>query len=119
MKLLADENISRQIVEQLRRLGHQVLWASESAAGADDSDWLETGEREGRLLITDDKDFGELVFRQQLASAGVILLRMHRLSLSQKLSRLESLWPQILSRPPGSFVVVTDHSIRVRPPGRV
>jgi predicted nuclease of predicted toxin-antitoxin system len=56
---LADENLPRQIVEQLRGLGHDVTWAAELCPGMDDADWLTIAHREQRILITDAKDFGE------------------------------------------------------------
>ena len=71
---------------------------------------------EGRLLITDDKDFGELVFRKRLLTAGVVLLRLHRLPLRERLEWLRTAWERILSQPAGSFVVVTERKMRVRPP---
>jgi len=114
MKLFADENIAVQIVNQLRELGHDVLYPPEIAQSADDNVWLEQARREERILITDDKDFGELVFRQKLPSAGVILLRLHHLPLPDRLRWLQSRWARILSYPQSSFVVVTEHKIRVR-----
>ena len=113
MKLFADENVAAQIVDQLRQLGHDVLYPPEGGLSAEDDVWLEKARSEQRALITDDKDFGELVFRRQLPSAGVVLLRLHRLPLPERLRWLESRWTTILSYP-GSFVVVTEHRIRVR-----
>jgi predicted nuclease of predicted toxin-antitoxin system len=114
MKLFADENIAAQIVDQLRQLGHDVLYPPETGLSAGDAVWLEKARSEKRTLLTDDKDFGELVFRRKLPSASVVLLRLHRLSLPDRLRWLQSRWARILSYPPGSFVVVTQHKIRVR-----
>jgi predicted nuclease of predicted toxin-antitoxin system len=116
MKLFADENIAAQIVDQLRQLGHDVLYPPETGLSAEDDVWLEKARNEQRILLTDDKDFGELVFRKKLPSAGVILLRLHRLPLPDRLRWLQSRWKRILSYPPASFVVVTEHKIRVRSP---
>src|SRR5215471_8472506 len=114
MKLFADENIAAQIVDQLRRLGHDVLYPPETGLSAADDVWLEKARSEERTLLTDDKDYGELVFRRKLPSASVVLLRLHRLPLPERLQWLESRWSRILSYPPASFVVVTEHRIRVR-----
>ena len=59
---------------------------------ADDNVWLDKARSEQRILVTDDKDFGELVFRRKLPSAGVILLRLHRLPLPDRLRWLQSRW---------------------------
>ena len=114
MKLLADENIAAQIVDQLRQLGHDVLYPPETGLSADDDIWLDKARTEQRILVTDDKDFGELVFRRKLPSAGVVLLRLHRLPLPDRLLWLQSRWRRIFSYPPASFVVVSEHKIRVR-----
>ena len=114
MKLFADENIAAQIVHQLRQLGHDVLYPPETGLSADDDVWLDKARTEERILVTDDKDFGELVFRRKLPSAGVVLLRLHRLPLPDRLQWLQSRWAPILSYPLGSFVVVTEHKIRAR-----
>jgi len=79
MKLFADENIAAQIVDQLRQLGHDVLYPPETGLSAADDVWLEKARSEERTLLTDDKDYGELVFRRKLPSASVVLLRLHRL----------------------------------------
>jgi predicted nuclease of predicted toxin-antitoxin system len=73
---LADENIDREIVERLRADGHDVLWVAELDRGLDDEAVLAMASKDGRALVTADKDFGELVFRQGRASAGVILIRL-------------------------------------------
>jgi predicted nuclease of predicted toxin-antitoxin system len=84
VNLLADEGIDRQIVERLREDGHTVLSIAEMAPSIDDDDILTQANDMNALLITADKDFGELVFRQRLLHAGVILLRLAGLKPSTK-----------------------------------
>lgn len=76
MNLLADEGVDRQIVERLRQDGHHVLYIAELERGIDDDVILDKANTNDALLITADKDFGELVFRQGLIHAGVVLLRL-------------------------------------------
>jgi predicted nuclease of predicted toxin-antitoxin system len=81
MKFLADANIPRRLVDRLRSSGHQVFWAYEDAApGASDEDLIERAAAEDRLILTWDKDFGELVFSHG-HRVGVILIRMRNVSL--------------------------------------
>ena len=115
MQLFADESVAAQIVRQLRDLGHDVLYPPETEESAADEIWLNKAQTENRVLITDDKDFGELVFRKKMSSAGIVLLRLHRLPLPDRLLWLKPRWEQILSRSPGNFAVVTDQKIRIRP----
>lgn len=63
MNFLADENVDRQIVERLRCVGFNVRYIAETDAGISDDEVLDLANSEESLLLTADKDFGELVFR--------------------------------------------------------
>src|SRR4051794_4335456 len=77
-RFLANENMPAEAVRAARQLGHDIVWMVERQPGAADPIVLELAQKERRVLITFDKDFGELVFRQgRAASPGVILLRPH------------------------------------------
>jgi len=68
VNFVADERVDRQIVEQLREDGHPVIYVSEMDPGIPGEDVLRLANHESAILITADKDFGELVFRQALAT---------------------------------------------------
>ena len=78
--LVANETVERQIVERLRREGHQVRYEAEDRGGAPDESVLADAASGAATLVTTDKDFGELVFRLRKASHRVILLRLAGLS---------------------------------------
>jgi predicted nuclease of predicted toxin-antitoxin system len=84
LNLVCDEGVERPIVERLRRDGHDVLYVADLDAGASDDLVLARASENDALLITTDKDFGELVFRQGRAASGVILLRLAGLSNAMK-----------------------------------
>jgi predicted nuclease of predicted toxin-antitoxin system len=75
---LADEGVDRQIVERLRLDGHEVsyVYVAEMAPGIMDEVVLSESRNSESVLITADKDFGELVFRQRQALTGVLLIRL-------------------------------------------
>ncbi len=76
MNLLADEGIDGQIVARLRDEGHSVLYVAEMEPGISDDAVLDLANREDRVLLTTDSDFGELAFRQSLLTrSGVVLIR--------------------------------------------
>jgi predicted nuclease of predicted toxin-antitoxin system len=75
MRFLADECIDAAIVGRLRAAGHDVRYVAESDAAADDDAVLRLAVDEARILLTEDKDFGEIVLRS-LPATGVILLRI-------------------------------------------
>ena len=75
MKFLADESCDFAVVRALRKAGHDVSAVTEISPGAEDTEVLQIAIREQRILITEDKDFGQLVFAQSRPSGGVIFLR--------------------------------------------
>ena len=114
MKLCANENIPGDCVDALRQSGHDVFWIRESARGSPDNEVLAIAQSEKRLLITFDKDFGELVYRQgSAASDGVVLFRLRKTSphfIAKRVTQIlesRSDWA-------GHFSVVDEHSVRIR-----
>ena len=76
MRFCANENVAEEAVLKLRQSGHDVLWIREAAPGITDQEVLRRSNAEKRLLLTFDKDFGELVYRLGSdASCGIILFR--------------------------------------------
>src|SRR5262245_16529887 len=89
MRLCANENVAEDCIIRLRQRGHDVLWIREAAPGISDSEVLARALAQERLLITFDKDFGGLVFRQGAkASHGIILFRISQLSSASLATRL-------------------------------
>ncbi len=76
MRFLADESVDRQIVERLRQDGHDVAYVAEMSPGLVDETVLNQSREAARILITADKDFGELVFRRRQIAMGVLLVRL-------------------------------------------
>jgi predicted nuclease of predicted toxin-antitoxin system len=75
-KFLANENVPGEVVEAARQAGHDLAWICELTPGIDDDAVLAASLAEKRVLLTFDKDFGEMAFRQgKAATCGVILLR--------------------------------------------
>jgi predicted nuclease of predicted toxin-antitoxin system len=114
MKFFADENVARPIIQWLRQAGHDVISAAETSPGEDDAVWLLQAEQSERLIVTSDKDFGELIFRDHLNSHGIVLMRMQRLSLLERLTRLATVWSSVEANPQGKFIVITEGRVRIR-----
>ena len=78
MRLLADESLNKLEVEVLRSSGYDLVWIEEETPGISDQEVLSRATSEERILLTSDKDFGDLVFRDKLrAPFGIILFRIH------------------------------------------
>jgi len=122
MNFKLDENLHPENGELLRERGHDVatvhdqgLRGHESRKQTPDADLLAEAEAQGYIVLTGDKDFGELIFRDHSNSHGVILLRMKNRPAAIRLVRLQQVWTLVESRLPGHFVVVTASKIRLRP----
>lgn len=115
MQFLVNENVTRTVIEELRKRGHDVLSVKESMRAEQDEVILARAQTEQRIVVTHDKDFGELAFRSHLAAGcGVILLRLGGLEPAMDnariLAALESHTDWV-----GHFSVITDEKIRMRP----
>lgn len=115
MRLLADENVPKELIESLRRDGHEVVWIREIAPGLSDSRILVMAQSNARVILTFDKDFGELAFQHGLpATSGIILLRMSKSSVAEIINivgtalRQRTGWEH-------HFSVIEDQRIRMTP----
>ncbi len=115
MRFLADENVSRLVIERLRNRGHDVVSIAETRAGAPDKDILDAADADDRILITEDRDFGELVIRQRLGVRGVILLELDRLSSATEAHTVIELVSAQADKLVGNLVVIEPGRIRIRP----
>jgi predicted nuclease of predicted toxin-antitoxin system len=115
MRFLADESCDARVVDALRSAGHDVSAVADSMRGATDAAVLATARLGGRLLITEDKDFGEMVFASRAPSIGVLLLRYPS---SARSSLPAAVLDVVITRRAqllGSFVVIEPTGVRVRP----
>jgi predicted nuclease of predicted toxin-antitoxin system len=115
MRFLADECCDAALVNSLRADGHDVLYVVETLSGADDDVILARAFSEHRVLLTEDKDFGELVYRLGRPTRGIVLLRFEVGDRALKVPRLQELLVREGNRLPGSFTVLEVDKVRIRP----
>ena len=114
IKFLVDEWTGASVAEYLRRAGFDMLFVGETMQKADDADILTQAVHENRILMTNDKDFGELVFRSGRTHAGVVLFRLQDESQDNRVRIAQIVVEKYLKRLPDNFVVVTEKGLRVR-----
>ncbi len=115
MRILANENFPLDAVEALRQQGYDVAWVRTVAPGSSDQAVLQRAQVEDRIVVTFDKDFGELAFRAKLpASSGIILFRISTAS-PQDVARAAVTALSSRTDWAGNFSVVEDKRIRVTP----
>lgn len=114
MKFLADEGVDKTLVIMLRQHDWDVFYVAESASSIADEMVLTLSNDENRILITRDKDFGELVYRLQKIHSGIILVRMEELhSLSRSQLVLDFIHENA-DKLEGYFVVIQPGNARIR-----
>lgn len=114
MNLFLDENIDRQIVDRLRDDGHTAWYVAEMSPSISDDEVLSSANSKKAALITSDKDFGELIFRQRLVSCGVILIRLSGLSLESKTNIVSHAISRYATEMLGCFTVISKRRVRIR-----
>ena len=116
MRFLADESLERAAVEAVRSLGHDVAWIMEDQPSLPDEDVLARANATGRILITADKGFGDLVFARGLpATPGVILLRINTGADADTRAAILAAAIQTRDDWPGRFSVIDSRLIRIIP----
>jgi predicted nuclease of predicted toxin-antitoxin system len=114
MKFVADESIDFPIVERLRNEGHLVWAVVEMDSGISDDLVLDHANRQNAVLLTADKDFGELVFRLKRLSLGVVLVRLAGLPAQRKAEIVAQVVAEKEGELKHAFSVITANTLRIR-----
>lgn len=114
MKFLADENIEKTIVQALKDLSYDVIWIGDDYRSISDSNVLNICVAQKRILITNDKDFGELVFLEKRVSEGVLLLRYEKEDSNEKVKKVIFFIKKYKNRIKNNFIVLSEKGIRIR-----
>jgi len=114
MKFLADEGVDKPIVIALREAGFDINYILETHPGAEDEVILHLSNSEKRVLITQDKDFGELVFRLKQSHAGIVLIRLEGYTPAIKAQIVKDLLLLHYEELENAFAVIQPNAIRIR-----
>jgi predicted nuclease of predicted toxin-antitoxin system len=114
VNLVANEGVDRPVVERLRQNGHDVVYVAELSPGITDEEVLQQANARSAVLLTADKDFGELVFRQGLVHSGVVLLRLAGLANVTKAEIVAEVCRDRAAELIGAFSVVSPGQVRIR-----
>ena len=112
MRFLVDESTGPAVAEWFRVQGHEVFSVYDLARGMDDEDIVQKAFDENWILVTNDKDFGEQVYRERKPHHGVVLLRLDDERAKSKIEVLDRLLRSHASRLSDQFVVVTEKNVR-------
>lgn len=115
IKFLADVNIEKGIVECLQNYGFDVKWIPDYNCEMNDADLLVMANNEKRILITNDKDFGELVFLRKQITFGIILIRVKEQNTTGKVALLEKLILNYEKKIPNHFILISKNRFKFIP----
>ncbi len=119
MRFLVDENLGPSLSLWLTSRGHDATMVQWDMRGMNDRDIIRKTYEEERVLITRNKDFGELAFHERRPRRGVILLRLEDDRLAMVIRALEKLLDEYADRIGGSFVVATENQTRFAGPAYI
>lgn len=114
MRILADEGVEKQIVETLRENGYDVKYILEINRGITDDEILTIANRENRVLMTRDKDFGELAYKNRMVHSGIILNRLSKLSTTQKVKLILDVLSRYGDQLLNAFTVIQPSKVRIK-----
>jgi predicted nuclease of predicted toxin-antitoxin system len=117
IKFLADVNIEKPLVDYLSKQGYDIKWVPDYNCEMSDEDLLQLANEEKRIFITNDKDFGDLIFLQKKLSVGTILFRIKGQKSEEKIKLMKKLLMGYHAKLLNHYVVITKLKIRIIPLG--
>ena len=114
LKFLADEDFSFAITTFLREMGYDVRWIGDFTPGISDRAVYKIAQEDNRIILTDDKDFGELAVRFNLKASGVALLRINPKEKELRRKRIVELLERFPAKLKGHLVVIDSEKFRFR-----
>lgn len=113
MRFLVDECTGSKVANWLRDENHEVFSVFDEARGISDEEVLTKASNENWILITNDKDFGEMIFRERRVHHGVVFFRLDDERAANKIKVLEQLLENYADKLPEKFVTVTETKVRI------
>jgi predicted nuclease of predicted toxin-antitoxin system len=113
MRFLVDECTGPAVAKWLRSSHHEVFSVYDEVRGLDDESIIEKANRENYVLVTNDKDFGELVFRKRKQHKGVVLLRLEDERSKNKIAVLHRVLESYSDKLSDNFIIVTEKTVRI------
>jgi predicted nuclease of predicted toxin-antitoxin system len=114
MEFVADESVDGNVIRALRIAGHRVRYIHETDLGSSDQHVLDIAHSGSTVLITEDKDFGDLVFARNSQHSGVLLIRLDGFSPPDKIARVMMALGHHINELQGAFTVLDKNKVRIR-----
>jgi predicted nuclease of predicted toxin-antitoxin system len=112
LRFLVDESAGPRLANWLADQGHEVYSVYEQSRGERDEQLIRKANDQSWIIVTSDKDFGELVYRLRRPHKGVVLLRLDDFRSQNRIAVMRRLIDQYKERLEGNFVVVEESRVR-------
>lgn len=119
MTLVADESVDFGIISRLRQKGISIISISEDFSGIKDSEVLKIATEKQCLLITEDKDFGELTYRLKLEHYGILLIRLSDIPRQERIELVIEMIEKHNDKLDRNFSVLTNKGLRIKIPQNI
>jgi len=113
-KFLADESVDFRIVKALREDHYEIEAIVEINPSIDDEQVLAIANELNAILITEDKDFGELTYRLRRPNKGIILLRLRKENIEVKIKKVKEVLEKFREEIQNRFTVITTNKVRIK-----
>ena len=113
-KFLADESVDFRIVKLLREDGYEVNAIIEINPSISDTEVLKLANKLKAILITEDKDFGELTYRLKRPNQGIILLRLSGVKIDEKIKKIREVFENYIKELKNNFTVISEKKVRIK-----
>ena len=119
IKFLAEVNVEKPLVDYLSKQGYDIKWVPDYNCEMPDEGLLQLANEEKRIFITNDKDFGDLIFLQKKLSVGTILFRVKGQKTEEKIKLMKKILMGYRDKLLNHYIVITKAKIRIIPLGDV
>jgi predicted nuclease of predicted toxin-antitoxin system len=114
MSIVADESVDFGIIKGIRQKGFQVLSITEDFSGIKDQEVLNIAVKNNSLLLTEDKDFGELTYRLRLEHKGILLIRLSDLPRNERIRLVIETMELHSDTLENNFSVLSNRGLRIK-----
>jgi predicted nuclease of predicted toxin-antitoxin system len=113
MRFLIDECMGRKVYDLIKQNNHDVVLIEGNNSGVSDNLILQKAVSENRVIITCDKDFGDMIFRDKKQHTGIILLRLQNEKIQNKINVINILLKNYSENIKNNFIIISEKKIRI------
>lgn len=114
MKFIVDESTGKSSAELLKKKGYDTVYIGDKHRGISDEEITEIAEKQDRIIITNDKDFGRIAVKQKFKPAGILILRLKIETPSNKKEVIENILEQHSDKLRNNLTIAREEQIKTR-----